>query len=92
MCYEYHKNLDDVFNKDFVHGKFNVEHKQKYDGAEMCNGSVTYKLSHNPIVGSTSASAEAKSTIDKNFFGLKFLNGIRFSFLNPLNSSVSAMV
>ena len=71
-----HKSVDDAFNKDFVHGKVNIEHKQKYDGGEMCSGTVTYKLNHNPIVGSTSAVAEGKSTFGSNFFGMKFLDGM----------------
>jgi len=71
-----HKSLDDAFNKDFIHGNFNVEHKQAYDGADMCNGTVTMKLNHNPIVGSTGATLEGKSTIAKNFLGLSFLDGV----------------
>lgn len=71
-----HKSVDDAFNKDFLHGKVNVEHKHKYDGGEMCSGTITYKLNHNPIVGSTSAVCEGKSTFGSNFFGMKFLDGM----------------
>lgn len=71
-----HKSLDDTFNKDFIHGKFNVEHKQAYDGGEMCSGSVTYKINHNPIVGSTSANLEGKTTVGSNFWGMKFMEGV----------------
>merc|ERR1712045_489663 len=71
-----HKSVDDAFNKDFVHGKFNVEHKQAYDGADLAKGTVTYKLDHSPIVGSTDASLECKSTMGPDFLGLKFLDGV----------------
>merc|ERR1712045_773195 len=62
-----HKSVDDAFNKDFVHGKFNVEHKQAYDGGDLCKGTVTYKLDHSPIVGSTAANIECKSTMGPTF-------------------------
>jgi len=71
-----HKSLDDAFNKDFIHGQFNVEHKQKYDGGDLASGTVTYKINHNPIVGSTAASLEGKSTLAKNFLGIKCLEGV----------------
>jgi len=71
-----HKNLDDAFNKDFVHGKVNIEHKQAYDAADMCKGSTTFKISHNPIVGSNTSSFETKSTMGNNFFGLGCLDGM----------------
>lgn len=71
-----HKNLDDAFNKDFIHGQANLEHKQAYDAADMAKGSTTFKLNHSPVVGSTSSVVECKSTLGSNVFGLKFLDGV----------------
>merc|ERR1711990_947072 len=74
-----HKTLDDAFNKDFCHGAFNVEHKQAVDAGDMGAGSLTFKLNHNPIVGSTSGSLENKHTIGPGgLFGLapSLVNGI----------------
>jgi len=71
-----HKNLDDAFNKDFIHGQVNVEHKQAYDAADMAKGATTFKLSHNPIVGSNTASVEVKSTCGSNVLGLGCLDGL----------------
>lgn len=71
-----HKNLDDAFNKDFNHGKVNIEHKQAYDGDAMAKGTCTFKISHNPIVGANTSSVECKSTLGSNFFGLSCLEGV----------------
>ena len=74
-----HKSVDDAFNKDFVHGKFNVEHKQAFDGGDLAKGTITYKLDHSPIVGSTGASVEAKGTMGPDMMGLKCLDGIQIT-------------
>jgi len=58
-----HKSCDDAFGKDFCHGAFNVEVKQAADAGDMAKGSITFKVNHNPLTGSTTSNCEAKATL-----------------------------
>ena len=47
---------------------------------------VTLLRQRNATYLSFHFSNESQKSLQRRFFGLKFLNGIRFSFLNPLNN------
>jgi len=55
-----HKSADDCFNKDYVHGFFNLKLGQKYDSGSWGNGAITSKWNFNHHAAKSSTELEFK--------------------------------
>lgn len=60
-----HKSNDDAFNKDHVHGFFNIKMGQNFNMQEFGAGSITAKWNHHHQTSKSVAEFEVKSTCDR---------------------------